>query len=55
MNILENQYIEFKSGFNDEVIETVTAFANTKGGKVLIGAANNGNPVRNFSIGQETL
>jgi len=30
----ENESTEFKSGFNDEVIETITAFANTKGGKV---------------------
>ena len=32
----ENQHIEFKSGFNDEVIETLSAFANTKGGRVLV-------------------
>ena len=41
----ENQHIEFKSGFNDEVIETLSAFANTKGGKVLIGVRNDGVPV----------
>jgi len=27
----ENQYIEYKSSFNDGVIETLSAFANTKG------------------------
>ena len=31
----ESQYIENKSNFNDSVIETLVAFANSKGGKVL--------------------
>jgi len=31
----ETQHIEFKSSFDDRVIETLTAFANTKGGRVL--------------------
>lgn len=26
----DNQHIEFKSSFNDSVIETITAFANAK-------------------------
>ncbi len=51
----ENENTEFKSGFNDEVIETVTAFANTKGGKVLIGVTNKGIPVKNFTIGHESM
>ncbi len=51
----ENENTEFKSGFNDEVIETITAFANTKGGKVLIGVTNKGIPVKNFTIGHETM
>ncbi len=54
MNLVEDQKIEFKSGFNDEVIESLSAFANTKGGKVLVGVTNNGNPVKNFKTGQET-
>jgi predicted HTH transcriptional regulator len=33
----ENQHIEFKPSFNEDVIETLVAFANTKGGKVLVG------------------
>ena len=51
----ETQYIELKSGFNDETIETLTAFANTKGGKVLVGVQNNGIPVSGFMIGEETI
>ena len=51
----ENENMEFKSGFNDEVIETITAFANTKGGKVLIGVTNKGIPVKNFTIGHESM
>jgi ATP-dependent DNA helicase RecG len=51
----ETQHIEFKSGFNEDVIETLTAFANTKGGRVLVGVANNGDPVKGFTIGQESI
>ena len=38
----ENEQIEFKESFNKEVIETIVAFANTKGGIVLIGVSNRG-------------
>jgi ATP-dependent DNA helicase RecG len=37
------------------VIETLTAFANTKGGKVLIGVQDNGVAVASFTIGKETV
>lgn len=50
----ESQYIEFKASFNDEVIETLVAFANTNGGKVLVGVRNNGLPLTSFTIGEET-
>jgi ATP-dependent DNA helicase RecG len=53
--IKENQHIEFKSGFNEEVIETLSAFANTKGGRVLVGVRNDGEPVKNFIVGEESL
>jgi ATP-dependent DNA helicase RecG len=33
----ENLTVEFKTSFNEDVIETLVAFANTKGGKVLVG------------------
>lgn len=51
----ENTYIEFKSSFNDGVIETLSAFANTKGGKVVVGLDDKGVPVKNFSVGDETI
>jgi ATP-dependent DNA helicase RecG len=52
---IENQHIEFKSSFTDAVIETVSAFVNTKGGKVYIGLDDTGKPVSNFSIGKESI
>ena len=51
----ENLNTEFKSSFNDEVIETLVAFANTNGGKVLVGVDNKGMPIKKFMIGDETV
>jgi len=33
----ENETLEFKSNFNTELIETLVAFANTSGGKIVVG------------------
>ena len=52
---MENQYIEYKSTFSDSVIETLVAFANTKGGIVLVGVMDDESPNANFSVGQETF
>ncbi|MDR2651470.1 MAG: putative DNA binding domain-containing protein [Prevotellaceae bacterium] len=52
---IETEFIEFKSRFSDEVIESLTAFANTKGGKVYVGVKDDGTPVKNFTIGKETI
>jgi len=38
----EGACIEFKSSFQKEVAETLTAFANTQGGTVLIGVGDAG-------------
>jgi ATP-dependent DNA helicase RecG len=51
----ETQHIEFKPNFNEDVIETLVAFANAKGGKVLVGVDDKGKPVKNFTIGQESV
>jgi ATP-dependent DNA helicase RecG len=51
----ENSHVEFKSSFTDAVIETLVAFANVKGGKVLIGVDDKGQPTNGFIIGSETL
>jgi len=50
----ESETIEFKQGFSREAIETVTAFANTKGGIVLVGVKDNGQIV-GITVGKETL
>jgi ATP-dependent DNA helicase RecG len=51
----ENQFTENKSNFNDSVIETLVAFANTKGGRVLIGVHDDGSLNTNFTFGKETF
>lgn len=52
----ETQNIEFKSSFaeQDDAIQTLVAFANSKGGKVLFGVKNDGTPV-GADIGNNTL
>ena len=51
----ETRRIEFKPNFNEDVIETLVAFANAKGGQVLVGVDDQGNPVKNFTIGNESV
>jgi ATP-dependent DNA helicase RecG len=38
----ESEQVEFKTSFNEEVIVSLVAFANTKGGSVYVGVADNG-------------
>jgi ATP-dependent DNA helicase RecG len=49
----ENDSIEFKTSFNNEVIETLVAFANTKGGNILIGI-NSANQIKGIQINPES-
>ncbi len=49
----ESQNVEFKSSFGKEVIISLVAFANTKGGKVIIGMDDNGR-AKGIEIGRET-
>ncbi|MBD3226262.1 MAG: DeoR family transcriptional regulator [Caldithrix sp.] len=41
----ESQNIEYKKAWRADCLKVVSAFANSDGGKVLIGVDNNGNPV----------
>ncbi|MCG6534275.1 MAG: putative DNA binding domain-containing protein, partial [Syntrophales bacterium LBB04] len=50
----ESETVEFKTSFDRETIETLVAFANARGGTVLIGVADNGS-VRGVTIGKESL
>lgn len=50
----ESERIEFKTSFNEDVIETLVAFSNAKGGTVYIGVADNGE-VKGIQIGKETI
>jgi len=50
----ESEISEFKEKFDNETIETVVAFANAKGGIILIGVSDNGE-VRGIKIGKDTV
>ena len=50
----ESGILEFKENFNKEAIETCCAFANAKGGTILIGVSRIGE-IKGTSIGRESL
>ena len=50
----ENQTVEFKTSFNEDVIETLVAFSNAKGGTVYIGVSDKGE-ILGTTIGTETV
>ena len=50
----ESEKMEFKRSFNEGVIESIAAFANTSGGSIVIGVSNTGK-IMGASIGKETL
>lgn len=50
----ESQTVEFKSSFKEDVVETLVAFSNAKGGTVYVGVSDKGKPL-GVSIGQETI
>ncbi|MFQ5641943.1 MAG: ATP-binding protein [bacterium] len=50
----ESQTVEFKESFDRESLETVVAFANTRGGTILIGVDNNG-MVKGITVGTNTM
>lgn len=54
INQEENLRLEFKQSFNNEAIVTINAFANTKGGILLIGVTNKGDII-GINKNQETI
>mgnify|MGYP006292643507 CR=1 FL=1 len=50
----EGENLEFKLSFNQEVIKTAAAFANTRGGRVVIGLSDSGEAIR-ASFAREVL
>ncbi len=50
----ESDTIEFKENFDKETIETAGAFANTRGGIILIGISDKGK-IKGVQIGKETM
>jgi ATP-dependent DNA helicase RecG len=41
----ESHTTEFKSSWRDEYLKSICAFANTDGGRLLIGVDDNGKPI----------
>jgi len=50
----ESETLELKTSFSDEVIISLVAFANTKGGTVCIGVSDKGE-IRGIHSGKETV
>jgi ATP-dependent DNA helicase RecG len=50
----ESEFVEFKSTFNVAAIETLVAFANTKGGSVYVGISDKGQ-VKGVEIASESI
>jgi len=50
----EGENLEFKSSFNNELIETLVAFANTSGGKIVVGI-NQKNELSGVAINPESV
>ena len=50
----ESQTLEFKVSFDKACIESLVAFANARGGMILIGVANSG-VIQGVTLGKETL
>lgn len=50
----ETETIEFKQNFSNTVITSINAFANVKGGKIIIGVQDNGN-IGGIEINNETI
>lgn len=50
----ESEVVEFKESLDSEAIESINAFANTHGGTVFVGVADNAT-VKGVTLGKETL
>ena len=54
IDVKESETVEFKSSFNEAAIETLVAFANTKGGELYIGVDDEAT-IKGIQIGKETI
>ena len=54
LHIGEGLHSEFKTSFKEDVIETLVAFSNAKGGAVYVGISDKGD-VSGVNLGKETI
>ena len=52
--VKESETVEFKTSFDKETVETVSAFANTEGGSIFIGITDGGTK-SGITLGKETV
>lgn len=50
----ENHSVEFKTSFLKDIFETIVAFSNSKGGKIIVGC-NDKKEIVGVSIGKESI
>jgi len=50
----ESESIEFKTSFGKEVIESIVAFSNSKGGKVIVGVNDKKN-IAGITVSDESI
>ena len=54
-NFIEDEFTEFKRSYSEKVIESLVAFSNFKGGRVIVGVDELKKEIIGVSVNKETL